>query len=99
MVPDETRCWIPLNNSYEEAHKRAIWGAEERGEMDLHPKESFRVLRVEFTAHGYGHYSMRNVLTTRDGRSWRFHGEIPFSVRSANGDLLLSVNPSVQAIL
>ena len=99
MVPDETRWWIPLHNSYEEALQRAILGAEERSEKILDPKSEFRILRVEFTALGFGHYSMRGMLTTYDHRSWRFRGEIPFVVRSATGELLVSIDANVQAIL
>ena len=85
MNPEGNREWIPLNVSFEAAHQRALWGAEERNETNLHPKDSFRFLRIEFTALGFGHYYLNEMLTTRDYKSWRFHGELPFSVASTNG--------------
>ena len=64
MRPTTERAWIPMNKSPEEALKRAHWGADERGEKDLHPKRDFRVFQIEFTAHGFGYFHLANVLTT-----------------------------------
>ena len=50
MSPTEERDWIPMNKSPQEALQRAHWGADERGEKDLHPKCDFRVFQIEFTA-------------------------------------------------
>ena len=44
MSPTEERDWIPMKKSPQEALQRAHWGADERGEKDLHPKHDFRVL-------------------------------------------------------
>ena len=103
MVPDDKRRWIPLHHSSEQATQRAIWraiwGANKRGENFLDPKKEIRILKVEFTALGFGHYHMRNILTLSPlGDSWRFRGEIPFTVKNTKGDLLLSIKPIVEAI-
>ena len=96
MRPTTERAWIPMNKSPEEALKRAHWGADERGEKDLHPKRDFRVFQIEFTAHGFGYFHLANVLTTHHGKeyweAWRFYGNIYETVRSEeSGDILVQL--------
>ena len=91
MNPSGTRAWIPLRTSPTSSLVRAHWGAEEREEVNLHPKEDFKVVEVTFTAHGLGYYYFQDILTTRDSNSWRFHGEIPQHAVSENGDVLVTI--------
>ena len=51
-------------------------------------------MRVDFSALGFGHYFLRNVLSTRDNRAWRFQGELgmPRAV-STDGALLAEAMP------
>ena len=93
MKPEAGRAWIPLHVSYEDALHRAIWGAEERGEIGLCPKSDFYILQITITAHGFGYFYLKNTLTTRDWTKWRFHGE--FSLRgyvSEKNEVLLTVS-------
>ena len=41
MESTEERDWIPMNKSVQAALRRGHWGADERGEEDLHPKNDF----------------------------------------------------------
>ncbi len=41
------------------------------------PKTYLVLLRVEFSALGFGHYVLSNVLSTGDWKKWRFNGELP----------------------
>ena len=99
MAPTGQRAWIPLAVGAASALTRAHWGAEERGERGLDPKRDLRVIQVSFTAHGFGHYYMNGQLTTHDWQTWRFHGELPFVVTAASGELLASVAPDVLCAL
>ena len=92
MSPTNERAWIPMNKSAEEALKRAHWGAPERGENDLDPKDDFRVFEIEFTAHGFGYFYATSVLTTRDWKPYRFHGDITTLVRSDIDDILVCLS-------
>ena len=91
MTPSNTRAWIPMSSSAAEALERARWGAEERGEMNLRPKHDFRIVQIDFTAHGFGYFYGTSVLTTRDWQTYRFHGDIATLVRSNNDDILVSL--------
>ena len=46
----------------------------------------------DFTAQGFGHYHRSNQLTTRNGKSWRFHRVLPFVVRALHGTVLVSIS-------
>ena len=92
MAPTRQRAWIPLAVDAGSALTRAHWGAAERGEEGLDPNRDLRVIQVNFTAHGFGHYYLTGQLTTRDWRKWRFHGELPLEVKALpSGELLASV--------
>ena len=98
MAPTKEHAWIPLHVDAEAAFRRALWGAEERGETNLHPKHNFRVIRFDFTAHGFGHYYLSGVLTTSNWKQWRFHGDLPLLARaSTSGDVLVCSGPDVLA--
>ena len=50
------------------------------------------LVRIDFTAVGFGHYIATNMLTTCDMNAWRFHGEMPVPVSmNAAGELLASI--------
>ena len=96
MAPTKKRAWIPLAVDAVSAFTRAHWGAEERGVEGLDPKRDLRVLQVNFTAHGFGHYFLTGQLTTHDWTKWRFHGELPLAVKSLpSGELLASVASTI----
>ena len=97
MSPTNERAWIPMSKSAEEALKRARWGADERGETDLHPKLDFRVVKIEFTAHGFGYFYLANVLTTKDWEAWRFHGDI-YEVHSETDDILVRLTDFAEIV-
>ena len=56
-----------MSRSPEDALERARWGALERGEYGLDPKDDFRVFEIVFTASGFGYFHLLNLLTTRQG--------------------------------
>ena len=86
-----------MSSSPEGALERARWGARERGEYGLDPKDDFRVFEIVFTAHGVGYFhTMLNLLTTRHGKeywkAWRFHGNIHETICSEeSGDILVQL--------
>ena len=95
MITTPERCWIPMSSSPEGALERARWGARERGEYGLDPKDDFRVFEIVFTASGFGYFHLLDLLTTRQGNedyweAWRFYGNIPETICSAeSGDILV----------
>lgn len=91
MVPQGGRAWIPLNKDIQPALGRTIWGAEERGEFNLNPKRNFCLVRITFTALGFGHYYLAGKLTTSDWVQWRFHGDLGVPTRDADGRFLANV--------
>ena len=86
-----------MNTSAEEALKRAQWAAVERGEKNLDPKLDFRVVQIEFTAQGFGYFHLSNVLTTRDWKSWRFHGDL-YDIHSETDDILVRVTDFAEIV-
>ena len=74
MTLANNRAWIPMSTCAADALERARWGAEERGETNLHPKHDFRVVQIEYTAHGLGFFYGTTVLTTTDWKSFRSTG-------------------------
>ena len=60
-----------MSSSAAEALQRVCWGAEERGETNLHPKHDFRVVQIEFSAYGLGCFYGTTVLNTTDWKSFR----------------------------
>ena len=94
MVCKEERCWIPMHSDLRKALERAKWGAEELGLTVDNPKEDLMLLRVDFSALGFGHYFLRSVLSTRDKRAWRFQGELGMPRAVSNrGELLATADP------
>ena len=89
MVSEKGRSWIPMLADPQKALERAKWGAEELGLTVANPKKDLMLLRVDFSALGFGHYFLRNVLSTRGNGAWRFQGElvVPRAV-SIDGALL-----------
>ena len=87
-----------MSSSAAEALERARWGAEERGETNLHPKHDFRVVQIEFSAYGLGCFYGTTVLTTTDWKSFRFHGNIATLVRSDTDDILVSLTEMAEII-
>lgn len=98
MTPTARRAWIPLNMDAEGALDRSNWGAEERGELRLHPKEDFILLRITFTAAGFGHYYLNGKLTTANWKQWRFHGDLSLPTTDRNGRPLAYVTDVAEAI-
>ena len=86
-----------MSRSPEDALERARWGALERGEYGLDPKDDFRVFEIVFTASGFGYFHLLNLLTTRQGKedyweAWRFYGNIPETICSEeSGDILVQL--------
>ena len=76
MVSEGESSWIPMYSDPREALERAKWGAEELGLKVGNPKQYLVLLYAEFSALGFTHYFLRNVLSTRDRRAWRFQGEL-----------------------
>ena len=97
MNPTDERAWIPMSTSAEDALNRARWGAVERGETNLDPKLDFRVVQIEFTAHGFGDFHLTNVLTTQDWKHWRFHGDI-YEVHSETDDILVRLTDFAEIV-
>ena len=84
------RDWVPLFKDSTKAVERGSWMLEE---MDIvfRSKADLALLRVEFTALGFGHYHLSGMLTSRDWHHWRFHGPIPWEVRDLAGNLLAKI--------
>ena len=99
MTPSNTRAWIPMSSSAAEALERVRWGAEERGEANLHPKHDFRIVQIDFTALGFGYFYGTSVLTTRDWKSYRFHGDITTLVRSDIDDIFVCLSVFSEVLL
>ena len=98
MSPANNRYWIPMSQASADALERARWGAEERGEMYLQPKRYFRVVQIEYTAHGLGFFygttdwkSFRSmVLNTTDWKATLF--------RRDTDDILVSLTEMAEII-
>jgi hypothetical protein len=93
MQVSGTRAWIPFHVDPKESFERGTWGATERGEDGFNPKGDLVILRIDFTALGFGHYHLTDTLTTRSSkwRQWRFHGTLPLPAKSTDGQLLACV--------
>ena len=76
MLCEPGRSWIPMLVDPQKALERAKWGAEELGLTVTDPKQDLILLHVKFSALGFGHYFLRKMLSTRDWKAWRFHGEL-----------------------
>ena len=93
MVCEGERSWIPMHSDPRKALECAKWGAEELGLKVDNPKQDLVLLHAEFSALGFTHYFLRNVLSTRDRRAWRFQGElvVPCSVITEGENLTTAV--------
>ena len=93
MACDENRNWIPLHEDPSDALERGCWGAKEIAKTVSAPKDDLMLLRINFSALGFGFYCLNNMLTPPFYRkSWRFHGEmlVPAAV-SRDGHNLATV--------
>ena len=93
MACDENRNWIPLHEDPSDALERGCWGAQEIAKTVSDPKDDLMLLRINFSALGFGFYYLNNMLTPPFYRkSWRFHGEmlVPAAV-SRDGHNLATV--------
>ena len=51
------------------------------------------LLRIVFSALGFGHYTATDVLATRNGKAWRFHGEMPVPLAvNTDGENLATID-------
>ena len=96
METSPQRRWIPMRSSPQGALERALWGAKELGEDVRDPKKDLVVVEIVFTAHGVGYFhTMKNLLTTYYGKeywkAWRFLGNLPYSICSEEGDILVQL--------
>ena len=93
MHAAEGRAWIPMNTHLKCAVDWAIWSCEEMSMTVNHPKNDLFVIKVEFSALGFGHYFLREVLSTRNSwGAWRFHGDLPVpQVQNTDGQILATV--------
>ena len=96
MKVADRRAWVPLATTAEAALDRASWGVEELGyEQD---KSQLLLFTFEFTAAGFGHFMLANVLTTRDWKHFRFYGSLPLRCTSIQGDLLVYAHDTVSSL-
>ena len=93
MGSDRPHLWIPLNADPLDAMERARWGAEELSLPVSNPKEELMLFRIEFSALGFGYYCSTDVLTERNWKAWRFHGELLFpSAMNSDGQILATLD-------
>ena len=93
MHPAEGRAWIPMHTNLKYAADWAMWSCEEKRMTVNHPKNDLFVIKVEFSALGFGHYFLREMLSARNSWSaWRFHGDLPVpEVQNIDGLILATV--------
>ena len=53
------------------------------------------MVKVVFSSVGFGHYYLTGTLQTWDWNHWRFHGTLPFELRSAVGQAMVRVELDV----
>ena len=87
MQVTDQRAWVPLATTIDAALERAAWGAEEVGH-EAGVAQLF-VFAFEFTTLGFGHYTLNQQLTSRNGKQYRFHGNLPLGSTSTAGELLV----------
>ena len=96
MASDTQRTWIPLNTSPSDALERARWEFNPLVRSQTQFYVAFILLRIDFSALGFGHYCATDVLIEEFplpvGEGWRFHGEmqVPFE-ENTDGQILLQL--------
>ena len=97
MLASESRAWVPLYTKSEAAVDRVPWMCRELG-IPFNGSADVLVVKVEFTALGFGHYHLRDMLTTRDWKHWRFHGPLQSVGCNQDGQVLHRIDPEVMML-
>ena len=97
MNESDRRAWVVLGTTTKAALDRALWGFEELGyEPD---KSQLLLITFEFTAIGFGHFTLNDMLTTRNNKHFRFYGSLPLRCTNSQGDLLVHAHDSIASVV
>eukprot|EP00973_Karenia_brevis_P027789 3829379-Karenia_brevis.AAC.1 len=98
MRPSEHRAWVPLWDRGEAAADRVPWMCEELG-VPFNGGGDIALVKVRFTALGFGHYYLNGTLTTRDWKHWRFHGPLPLLRLNHLGEEMFRIDADVMGVV
>ena len=89
MVPSPRRSWVALTRTQQDAAHRAQMEFEEKGLQST--QDSLVMLTFEFTALGFGHYTLADQLVEQRYGHFRFYGDLPLLCSNNDGNMLVSL--------
>ena len=87
VSPD--RAWVVLSRELDDAAYRAFQGFREFQRPTHHT--SLVMLTFEFTALGFGHYTLADQLVEHRYGHFRFYGDLPLLCSNIDGNMLVSL--------
>ena len=95
MAPTPNRSWVALTRTREDAAYRGTWGFTEIGRTG--GSDSLLLLTFEFTALGFGHFTLEQQLVEHRSGHFRFYGDLPLLCSNTHGNVLVILDTNAKA--